>query len=72
MATTEELQERLDEATTALHKVLTGQQAVRIEYDGKAKFFNQTNVGDLRAYIRELMVQLGQKTGRSGAITPVF
>jgi hypothetical protein len=67
MATTEELQARLDEAQSALHKVMIGKQTVRIVYDGVEYGYSPANVGDLRAYILELQVQLGQKTGRCRA-----
>lgn len=67
MATTEELQARLDEAQAALHKVMIGKQTVRIVYDGVEYAYSPANVGDLRAYILELQVQLGQKTGRCRA-----
>ena len=72
MATTEELQTRLDEAETALHKLLTGQQTVRLEYDGKSVTYTAASAGDLRAYIGQLQVNLGLKSRRSRAITVGF
>ena len=67
MATTDELQAQLDDAQTALHKLMIGQGRVRVEYEGKMVIYTPANIGDLRAYILELQVQLGQKPGRARA-----
>jgi hypothetical protein len=69
---TEDLQTRLDEAQDALHRLMTGKGRVRVEYEGKMVIYTQANIGDLRAYILELQVQLGQKPGRSRASTVFF
>ncbi len=67
MATTEVLLQRLSEAETALHKLVTGQQTVKLEYDGKSVTYSQASMGDLRAYISELQVKTGQKSRRCRA-----
>ena len=72
MATTDELQTQLDDAQTALHNLMTGQGTVRIEYEGKMVIYTPANIGNLRAYILELQVQLGQKPGRSRSISVYF
>lgn len=72
MATSEVLQTRLNAAEEALHALMTGTKEVEIEYDGRRVKYSQAKAGDLRVYIRELQVQLGQKTGRSKAIVARF
>jgi hypothetical protein len=67
MTTTDDLETQLSEAQTALHKLMTGQGVVRLMYDAKEVIYTPANIGDLRAYILELQVQLGQKTGRCKA-----
>lgn len=67
MATREELLQRLSEAETALHKLVTGQQTVRLEYDGKSVTYTQATMGQLRAYIAELEVKTGKRSSRSRA-----
>lgn len=52
-------QSRLTEAETALHKLLTGNKPVSLNYNGESMTFQQTDEGKLRAYIGELSVALG-------------
>jgi hypothetical protein len=72
MATTEEQETRLAQAEAALHKLLTGSQAERVDYEGYSVTYTKTNIGDLRAYILSLEVALGIRTGRTKAILPRF
>jgi hypothetical protein len=72
MATTDELKARLCDAETALHKLMTGQKTVRFTYDGKEVMYTPATAADLRAYIQELQVQLGQKPSRSRASRVYF
>lgn len=72
MATTDELTARLSDAETALHKLMIGQQTVRLMYDGKEVMYTAATAGDLRAYITELQVALGIKSGRSRATSVYF
>lgn len=72
MATTEELQTRLTEAETALHRLMTGQSTARISYDGRDVEYTRAKVGDLRAYISELKSSLGLTGGRKKAILARF
>lgn len=72
MVTNEQLQARLAEAETALHQIMTGTSTVEVSYNGRQVQYSRTNAGDLRAYILDLKVQLGIKTGRSRAILARF
>ena len=72
MPTTDELTAMLDDAQTALHKLMTGQGRVRVLYEGKMVIYTPANIGNLRAYILELQVQLGQKPGRARSTSVYF
>ncbi|MBB3995298.1 hypothetical protein GGR95_002953 [Sulfitobacter undariae] len=56
---TEKKQARLDQAEQALHDLLTGEQVVRVEYDGDMQEYTRTTEHRLRAYIQELKIDLG-------------
>lgn len=72
MATTEDLQSRLDDANAALHDLMTGKQKVRVEYQGRMVIYTPANIGALRGYIEELEIALGVKKCRSGATSVWF
>jgi hypothetical protein len=72
MTTSDQLQTYLTEAQLALHKLLTGQQTVRLMYDGKEVSYTPSTVGDLRGYIAELETKLGIKPCRSRAARVYF
>ncbi len=46
--------EKLAEAETALHKLLTGTKLVQVGYGERRLQYTQANVADLRAYIAQL------------------
>lgn len=63
MATSEQLQTRLDEAETAYHQLVTGQKEVTVSSSsGKSVTYTQANVGQLASYIASLKRQLGTST----------
>lgn len=68
MPDTATLQIRLQEAQTALHELLTGRKTVSIQTELERVTFTQANVAELRAYIRDLEQQLGQRSRRGSAI----
>jgi len=60
------LQLRLAEAELALHKLLTGKQKVQVMYalgGNHSVTYQQTQAGDLRAYISELRATIASVTG---------
>lgn len=66
MTDTATLQQRLAEAETALHKLLTGTKVVSVKTEAGETTYRSyvSDVANLRAYIAELRGQLGQTTGR--------
>ncbi len=72
MPTTEEYQAWLTKAEESLNKLMTGTKTAEVTYFGRTVKYSQTNVGDLRAYIRELEVKLGLRSGRTKAILTRF
>jgi hypothetical protein len=72
MADQATLEAWLEEAEAALHAVLIGKRAVRLQHGDTSTQFNETNVSDLRAYIAELRAQLSLTTGRVRARRVVF
>lgn len=56
------LQARLDEARTVEHNWSIGNLAQSISYNGESMTFSQSNLAELRAYIRRLETQLGYRT----------
>ncbi|WP_417831696.1 gpW family head-tail joining protein [Terasakiella sp.] len=54
-----ELEERLKAAKTALHKLLLGEKAQVMGYDGKTVTYTPADETSLRRYIRELSIELG-------------
>ena len=53
------LQEMLQQAESAYHKLQTGSMAVSIEKGDRKVEFNRANIHELRAYIDDLRFQLG-------------
>jgi gpW len=56
----DKLQSRLEQAEDALHRLMTGDLEVKVEYDGGSTEYNRANIPELRRYIRSLKSQLGQ------------
>ncbi len=53
------LTDRLTEAETALHKLVTGQMAVVVvDQNGERVEFSRANINQLRAYIKDLQAQI--------------
>lgn len=58
------LQERLNEAETALHELLLGKRVVKISRGGKTVDFTPADVSSLRSYINQLKAQVnGSRRG---------
>lgn len=55
-------QEKLDEARTAYHSLMTGTATVSITKNNRQVQFNQTNKFDLKSYINELEIALDGMT----------
>lgn len=53
----------LNEAQTALHQLVTGTKAVKIERNGRKVEFKQADIISLRLYIGELQGSLKLSTG---------
>lgn len=58
-------QQRLTEAENAMHKLLVGQSATAIGYDGESVSYKPAQIPQLRVYIGQLRAALGQGVGRS-------
>lgn len=66
-------QEALDEALQARHDILVGKKAVSISSSsGRSLTFDRANLAALEAYIAGLRVKLGQPSGVSRPIVPLF
>lgn len=59
--------ELLADAQAALHALLTGQQMVEVEYNGRRTRFTPATINTLRAYISELQARINGQCQR-GAI----
>lgn len=57
------IQSLLLEAQTAMHQLLTGTKAVKIERNGRKVEFKPTDKADLKLYIAELQGSLNLSTG---------
>lgn len=55
--------QKLDEARTALHKLLTGQKTVSVRYEGRSVEYSRSDIAELRTYIRELERELEIEQG---------
>jgi len=51
--------DNLAAAKTALHSLLTGEQIVKVTFNGRTNEYSQTEIGSLRQYIRELESECG-------------
>ena len=62
------LQQRLTEAQTALHNLLTGQMGESYSFNaglgGKSVTYSRADLPQLRTYIAELRIALGLPSGR--------
>ncbi len=58
MATKTQIQIWLDEAEIALHALQVGEAIVQISGEGRTTIYNQSAVGELKAYISELKNKL--------------
>ena len=59
------LRQRLDEAETALHRLMLGELEVTVSVTGYgATNYNSVNQHQLEAYIAKLKLQLAKHTGR--------
>lgn len=56
------VQEKLDEARDALHRLIVGKQAVTITYDGETVTYTAADEARLRRYILELEAQAGLRS----------
>lgn len=63
-------QEKLDEARSAYHSLMTGTATVSITKNNRQVQFNQANKVDLKSYIRELEIELNgmAKSKRRGPL----
>lgn len=58
---------RLHEAQEALHKLIIGKKAVKVQMNGRSVEFTPSNRGDLEKYIDQLKTELNQGTQRRAA-----
>ena len=58
------VESKLEEAQSAYHDLVTGAAVVSITKNNRQVSYSQTNKSDLREYIEELKIQLGQKSTR--------
>ena len=59
-------QAQLDEARTALHQLLLGRRAVKVQKDGRTVEYTPANKRELEEYIGQLEATLGIGTRRRG------
>lgn len=52
-------QQKLAEAKTALHALLTGKSVMSVGYGERRVQYTQANIADLRAYIQQLEAECG-------------
>lgn len=65
--------QRLVEAETALHRILTGQGVQSVtDQSGERVVFTTASVTRLRAYIAELKAEIAGEVPTGGAIRPMF
>ena len=57
---------QLDEARTALHQLLLGRRAVRVQKDGRTVEYTPASKRQLEDYIGQLEAELGVSTRRRG------
>jgi hypothetical protein len=59
-------QTELNQARAALHDLVLGKRAVKIQKDGRTVEYQQVNIDELRVYIQQLESDLGVGTTRRG------
>lgn len=59
-------QTELDGARAALYDLMTGKRVARVQKDGRQVEFTAASVSDLKQYISDLEVQLGNTQRRRG------
>lgn len=59
-------QSELEQARAALHKLLTGRQAVRLERGDRVTVYQPSEQKSLESYISRLEGELGETTRRRG------
>tara|TARA_R110001599_G_scaffold100770_7_gene258114 strand:- start:7491 stop:7694 length:204 start_codon:yes stop_codon:yes gene_type:complete len=57
-------QAELDEARKALHDLLLGKKAIKLQQNGRSVEYQQADVEKLKTYVSELSMQLGSATTR--------
>ena len=55
------------EAEQALHQLVIGQKAVKVQKDGRMVEYRPANAGELKQYIQQLKQALSKTTGRRPA-----
>ena len=60
-------QTQLDEARAALHSLITGKRAVKVQKDGRMVEYTPANRRDLEQYTNQLEIELGQSNRRRPA-----
>lgn len=60
-------QQQLDEARTALHQLMTGTKAVKVQKDGRSVEYTPININALRQYIQQLEQTVTNTNRRSPA-----
>jgi hypothetical protein len=63
MDTLATLQQRRDEASTALHQLMLGKSVVEVWRDGRRMNFTGANADALRNYISQIDAQINELTG---------
>lgn len=58
----------LNQARAALHDLVLGKRAVKIQKDGRTVEYQQVNIDELRIYIQQLESDLGVGTTRRGPV----
>lgn len=58
----------LNQACAALHDLVLGKRAVKIQKDGRTVEYQQVNIDELRIYIQQLQSDLGVGTTRRGPV----
>lgn len=54
----------LEDAEIALHKLVTGQKAIKVQQNGRSVEYQQTDIEKLQYYISTLKAELGLTSNR--------
>lgn len=57
-------QAELDEARRALHNLLLGKKAIKLQQNGRSVEYQQADVEKLKSYVADLESQLGSQGAR--------